>query len=167
MPRVKKANLDSIASVVAAAGTMRRVYRESRCPCGCGGSWDRTVSGTIGGEPAIWMGCERRGGSAVGGGLTGDDYHVAIAVLSACESMGISAQDAVESECVREQCVSYVTGPLALDAEREALQSAFDRWERCRWGNTHPDDWLAKREYGFRGMDIDDVCDGIWTRQTV
>ena len=116
----KQVQMDLVATVTAAR-VMREVYQSARCACGCGGTWDRTVSGTIGGQPALWMGCCYRNGSAVGGGLTGEDYHVACAVIVAAKRHGYTAQQVVETEVVID-CGTWLRGP----AEREVDTA---RWE--------------------------------------
>jgi hypothetical protein len=159
-----KTTLTSIASVIDAASTMRRVYRESRCACacGCGGTWRKTVGGTIADKPSIWMGCDRRNGSSVGGGLTGEACHVARAVLTACERLGLDIDDVCESENKRECCVSFVCGPLALDFEREQLEVVVATWGTTALGRIDPDKYLAGRRLTQRGIDIADVREGIW-----
>jgi hypothetical protein len=164
----KKSELNTIREVIDAAITMRRVYRESRCPCGCGGSWGATVSGTISDKPAIWMGCSRQGGSSVGAGLTGDAYYVACAVIDACERMGIDIDDVIESDAAWDHVVSgyVVTGPLAIAYEREILTKAVESFGRKELGSYPPAEILTKRRLAQRDIDIDDVCDGIWDLAT-
>ena len=159
--------LTTITAIIEAAHTMRDVYRTSRCPCGCGGSWAHTVSGTIGGQPTIWMGCARRNGAAVGGGLTGDQYHIAHAVIAACEKLNIDIGDVIESAteyCYSGQGYQIVVGPLALAYEREILARVVSEWATKSLSRRDPEQYLASRQLSRRDIDIDDVCDGIWTR---
>lgn len=136
----------SLFETVRAAEAMRRIYKTSRCPCGCAGSWDNTVSGSVGLEPAIWMGCVYQDGSAVCRGLTGADYHVAYAVKRAAAHYGYTTQEIVKTEIVRDLTGAYLRGPAErpVDAEywasverakeaREAKEAArLAEWEATR-----------------------------------
>lgn len=157
----------TIRAAIAAANAMRSVSRKSRCPCGCGGSWDDSVSGTIGGKPAIWMGCSRRRGSTVGGGLTGDDYHIAHAVIAACSRLGISTDDVmatIPGEVGSGWCQEF-DGPLALAVTRERLTQIVADKKAGALG-VGPAEWIADHNvsYALRrmGLSMDDVCDGIY-----
>ncbi len=67
-----------------------RVMQAGRVPCACGanGSWDDTISGSIGGKPALWAACPRCYGSAVGGGITGDAAAMVRQAIAAAERCG-------------------------------------------------------------------------------
>lgn len=165
--------ITTIAEVILAAASMRQVYRESRCPCGCGGSWRRTVSGTIGGQPALWMGCSRRGGVAVGGGLTGAQREVALAVLAACERLDIGIDAVMDSGLARPLglWIEVVTGDLAVEAERRELAGVVAEWakpagQRSRAAR-EPAAWVASRRWEVRDLDVASVTDGIWEPASV
>lgn len=158
----------SIGDVVRAAGAMRKVHRESRCPCGCKGTWNKAVRGTIGGSPALWMGCRFRNGSSVGGGLTGPAYHVAYAVLDACSrsDIDIDIDDVMQStwDDGRHGVYGTVSGPLGLQYEREQLAAVVAAWEAAparRSSLVDPASYASARRVHERDIDIDDVCDGI------
>jgi len=166
----------SLKEAVAAAATMRRVYKESRCACGCGGTWDRAVSGTIGGESAIWMGCARQGGSSVGGGLTGAEYDTAQSVIRAADRHDVSAQDIIETEIVGAERTwdvpegmpviygGYPVGPLAVELERQSLAAMVAASKDPTNYSVRPADvakWIEKRQWASRDLDADEITDGI------
>lgn len=158
-----KTKLNTIAEVVQAAEKMREIRRGSRCACGCGGSWNDVVGGTISGEPAMWMGCNRRHGSTVGGGVTGADFDVANEVLAACDRMGIDIDDVCESDVKGYYSQGPgITGPLAVSHERELLAGVVAGWNRGDLGRIDPDEHLRKRRLAHRGIDDAEVRDGIW-----
>lgn len=68
-----------------------------RCGCGSYGTWSRTVSGTIGTSPAIWAECENCRGSAIGGGLVGEDMHTALAAIEAAARCDADIDDWVDN----------------------------------------------------------------------
>ena len=125
---MSQTKLTTLRSVIEAAGRMREVARGARCACGCGGSWSRYVSGTSGDTPAIWMGCSRRGGSTVGGGLTGTDCRAAHAVLAACDRLGLDVDDVIDTTIEYQPGRGMVAaGPLAEDYQRECLVDLLRR----------------------------------------
>lgn len=121
----KKTKIGTLDDLLAspALRVMREVYDSSRCACGCCGTWDKTVSGAIGDKPAIWMGCERRNGSSVGGGIV-DQCPAVRSVIAACSRLGVSVDDVVETRPFAEvgAPIRSYTGPLAAQHERELFE---------------------------------------------
>lgn len=66
------------------AYALRRMCEATgKCACGCTGSWNHTIVGSIGMEPAIWPGCPRCPGSTAGNGISGcDRFAVDLAIES-------------------------------------------------------------------------------------
>lgn len=98
-PNMERDNGDDVATELRVhAWVLREMKaRASRCACGCGGTWDRTVSGTCGYQPAIWGGCSRRGGSATSAPFAGaEDVGKFVAAREAAERLDISLDDLVD-----------------------------------------------------------------------
>lgn len=99
---------------------MAAVNRHSRCPCGCGGSWNRTVGGTVGLKPTVWMGCSRNRGSSVGGSITGAGQVAQInAVTASSERLGITADDMVALHQRLANAKSWETSEVEADIRAE------------------------------------------------
>lgn len=155
MSRARKTKIDSLTALFAAPAVhlMRRIYRASMCPCGCGGSWANYVSGTIGMESAVWMGCCRRGGSAVGTGVTGEQCAAVHAILAACDRLGVSIDDVMDTAPKQGakpySLDAYSSGPLVLRLMREDYESLpTDALRR---------DFARSQRLAERGIDLQDV----------
>jgi hypothetical protein len=71
--------------------------RTRRCPCGCGSTWDRTVSGTVGGVAAVWGGCSRRSGSATSIPFVGGEEIAKFdAAVESAGRLGLSVDEFVD-----------------------------------------------------------------------
>lgn len=132
---------------------MRQVYDGSRCACGCGGTWDKTVSGTIGDKPAIWMGCKYRNGSAVGGGVV-DQCAAIHAIIAACGRLEISVDDVIATRPFFEPGapVAAYVGPLAIQHERELFAA-----NQSREYPTQAESWWHSRQLHRRDLDLSDI----------
>ena len=120
------AKINTLAALLSSPtlALMRAVYDGARCPCGCGGTWNKTVGGTVAEKQTIWMSCARQNGSAVGGGIT-EQCHAVCAILEACDRLDVSPDDAIETRPhvqVGSPTHAYV-GPLAIAVERELYES--------------------------------------------
>lgn len=72
--------------------------RGRRCGCGCGASWDHTVSGTAGLKAAVWAGCPIHRGSAVSLPVVGpEEIGRLTAARESAERLGMDLDDMIEA----------------------------------------------------------------------
>ena len=103
--------------------TLKAMHLATRsCGCGARGSWHwcKIVSGTVGGKPAIWQGCERCG-SAIGVALTGDHMYAAMTVEKAAADLGEDIDDWVR-HIQMDDVLDGCDRSAALQRRREAAR---------------------------------------------
>ena len=103
--------------------TIKAMHLATRaCACGARGSWhwSKTVSGTVGDNPAMWQGCERCG-AAIGAALTGDHLYAAMTVAKAADDLGEDIDDWVR--CVQmDDVIDSCDRSAAAQNRREAAR---------------------------------------------